>query len=282
MVGTRYHPLDTYDTILKRGSAKERRRICIDQDGVPLLFSLQTLEEKRRDMGPRIFAAQMMQNPVGDGVKMFKTDWIQYYDRVLDRAKLNVYIIVDSANAKRKQNDYTTIWVIGLGADGNYYVLNIIRDRMNLSERTAALFTLHRKWRPIHTYWEQVGAMSDTQHVREMQERDNYRFLIRDIGQRVAKHDRIGWLVPLFESARIWFPRRLLYTTVSGETRDLVLDFIDYEFDVYPVVSHDDMLDSLANIKHPECQDMYFPKNPDAIAVLNPSKITYTKKGFLR
>jgi len=283
MVGTRYHPLDTYNDILKRKSVRERRRICEDENGNPLLLSRETLKQKRIDMGIRIYAAQMLQNPVGEGVRMFKTDWLQYYDRVPDRARLNVYIIIDSANAKRKQNDYTTIWVIGLGADGNYYVLDIVRDRLNLSERTAALFALHRKWRPIHVYWEQVGAMSDTAHVREIMDRDNYRFLIRDIGQRVSKHDRIAWLIPLFESAKIWFPRRLLYTATTGETRDLVLDFIDYEFDVYPVVSHDDMLDSLANIKHPECQDMYFPKNPDEVThTTTPTKITYTKKGFLR
>ena len=260
MVGTRYHPMDTYSEILKRGTARERRRVCVDAEGRPLLLSPEALDAKRRDMGARIYAAQMMQDPVGEGVRLFRDDWLMYYDRQPDRRALNVYVIIDSANAKRKQNDYTTMWVVGLAADRNYYVLDIVRDRLNLAERTDALFALHRKWRPLCCYWEQVGAMSDTAHVRDIQERENYRFRIVDVPQRVPKADRIGWLVPLFEAARVWFPRRLLYPTAAGDTRDLVQDFITDEYSVYPVVPHDDMLDSLANIAHPACAGMRFPQ----------------------
>lgn len=260
MVGTRYHPMDTYSEILKRGTARERRRVCVDAEGRPLLLSPEALDAKRRDMGARIYAAQMMQDPVGEGVRLFRDDWLMYYDRQPDRRALNVYVIIDSANAKRKQNDYTTMWAVGLAADRNYYVLDILRDRLNLVERTEALFALHRKWRPLCCYWEQVGAMSDTAHVRDIQERENYRFRIVDVPQKVPKADRIGWLVPLFEAARIWFPRRLLAPTAAGDTRDLVQDFITDEYSVYPVVPHDDMLDSLANVAHPACAGMRFPQ----------------------
>lgn len=265
MVGTRYHPMDTYSEILKRGTAKERRRVCVDTEGRPLMLSPEALEQKQRDMGARIFAAQMMQNPVGEGVRLFRDDWLMHYDRQPDRRKLNVFFIIDSANGKRKKNDYTTMWVIGLGADLNYYVLDIVRDRINLVERTDALFSLHRKWKPMCTYWEQVGAMSDTQHVRDAQERENYRFRVVDLPQKIPKRDRIGWLVPLFQAARFWFPRRLLYRTVAGETRDLVQDFVTNEYGCYPVVPHDDMLDSLANIKHPDCAGMRFPKLTETV-----------------
>ena len=265
MVGTRYHPMDTYNEILKRGTARERRRVCVDEEGNPLLLSPEALADKRRDMGPRIFAAQMMQDPVGEGVRTFRDDWLMFYDKQPDRRKFNVYIVIDSANAKRKSNDFTTMWVVGLCEDRNYYILDIVRDRMNLIERTDALFTLHRKWRPLCTYWEQVGSMSDTQHVRDIQEREGYRFRIVDIPQRVPKRDRIGWLIPLFEAGRIWLPRRLLYPTVTGETRDLVQDFISDEYSVCPVLPHDDMLDALANIKHPACAGMRFPVPASAI-----------------
>lgn len=263
MVGTRYHPMDTYSEILRRKSAKERRRICEDENGKPLLLTLETLQQKRRDMGERIYAAQMLQNPVGAGVRLFKDDWIQFYHRPPDRKKLNVFILIDSANAKRKNNDYTTMWVIGLGSDLNYYILDIVRDRMNLVERTEALFELHKRWKPIRTFWEQVGAMSDTQHVRDVMERENYRFVIQDICQRIPKSDRIAWLVPLFEAGRIWFPRRLLRLSTAGELRDLIQDFVTDEYSLYPVVPHDDMLDDLANIKHEGCSSMAFPAEGD-------------------
>jgi hypothetical protein len=38
--------------------------------------------------------------------------------------------------------------------------------------------------------------------------------------------------------------------------RNHVQEFIDQEYSVYPSVKHDDMLDDLANIKHPEVEAM--------------------------
>ena len=35
------------------------------------------------------------------------------------RESLNVYIVCDPANAKKKRSDYTSMWVIGLGPDSN-------------------------------------------------------------------------------------------------------------------------------------------------------------------
>jgi phage terminase large subunit-like protein len=260
VIGTRYHPHDTYGEIIKDGIVTERRRICVDAEGRPFLLSPEALAEKRRTLGPRNFAAQMMQEPTGEGVRLFDDRWLMYYDRAPERRQLNVHILIDSANSKRKKSDFTTMWVVGLAADQNYYILDGLRDRMNLAERTRALFDLHRKWRPLCTWWEQVGAMSDAEHVREMQEIENYRFRIVDIPQSVPKADRIGWLVPLFAAARIWLPRRLLFATAGGETRDLIQDFITQEYSVYPVVSHDDMLDDLANIQHPNVKaEMRFP-----------------------
>jgi uncharacterized protein with ParB-like and HNH nuclease domain len=46
----------------------------------------------------------------------------------------------------------------------------------------------------------------------------------------------------------------------AGDTRDLVQDFVTDEYSVYPVVPHDDMLDSLANLAHPACAGMRFPQ----------------------
>ena len=44
---------------------------------------------------------------------------------------LSRYILVDPASEKKKDNDYTAMVVIGLGADDNYYILDIVRDRLN-------------------------------------------------------------------------------------------------------------------------------------------------------
>ena len=210
-------------------------------------------------------AALLDCEPVGEGNRTFKNEWFQTAEKMPPRSLLNVFVIIDSANAKRKKSDYTTMWVIGLGRDKNYYILDCVHERLDLAERTRKLFELVEQWKPSRVFWEQVGCMSDAEHVRLEQTRISWHFVIIAIGQKTAKEDRIGWLVPAFESSRIWFPHRLLRRAANGEIYDVVRDFFDQEYSVYPAAVHDDMLDSLANIFHPQCVPlMPFPVTPGA------------------
>jgi phage terminase large subunit-like protein len=265
--GTRYHPCDTYSELIQRKVLKERRRICYDDDMQAVLMPQNELEKIRRDMGERTFAAQMLQDPIGEGMRTFRDTWFQTIDltRMPEAGSVNRYILIDSANAKKKTNDYTVMWVVGLGRDKNYYVMDGLRDRLNLVERSRALFDLVEKWTPLCTFWEQVGLASDAQHIKEEQDRISWHFPIVEIGQTKPKDDRIKDLIPEFEASRIWFPSQMLRRTILGDTRDIVQDFINHEYGTHPVCKHDDMLDCLANIKHPTVAgSMRFPVAPRA------------------
>lgn len=246
--GTRYHVNDTYAEIIKRGSLKERRRVCVSEDGTPAMMDRAALDRLRSDMGAYTWGAQMMQNPVGAGVCAFREQWLCFYDTPPARSAMNVYVFVDGANAKKRNSDYTTMWVVGYCQDGNRYVLDCEHDRMNLSERTRKLFALNRVWRPNMTFWEQVGAMSDVQHVRLEQDREAWHFPITSIPHSVPKDQRIRSLEPEFESGRIWLPRKLRKVRVDGSVYDPIEEFVEDEYKTYPIVAHDDMLDPLADI----------------------------------
>jgi hypothetical protein len=119
--GTRYHYNDTYRTVIDRGTFKLRKYpATVDgtAEGKPVLWSRETLAEKRRDMGPYTFACQILLDPKADDTQGFKREWLKHY--TTPPTKLNRYILVDAANSKRKDSDYTAIWVIGLGPDDNY------------------------------------------------------------------------------------------------------------------------------------------------------------------
>jgi hypothetical protein len=96
--------------------------------------------DKRRDMGPYVFGAQMLQDPTADEKQGFKREWIKYAASTA-RGK-NVVIVCDPASSKKKDSDYTAMWALGLGADRNVYVLDILRDRLSLTERADTLFRL--------------------------------------------------------------------------------------------------------------------------------------------
>jgi predicted phage terminase large subunit-like protein len=268
-IGTRYHFADSYRTVLERGTAVARvYKATADgkEDGEPVLITREALSEKRRDMGPYIFSAQMMQDPAADRTQGFREDWLRYYKgSPIDVGKgTNKYILVDAASEKRKENDYTAMWVIGLGADGNYYALDMVRDRLNLTQRADALFKLHRRWRPTAPVrYEKYGLMADIEHVKDRQERDNYRFPIVEVGGQTAKNDRIRRLVPSFEQGKWYLPETLHYTDYQGQTRDLVRDYVEQEYKAFPVPVHDDMLDAQSRIAEPDLP-LIWPKLDNA------------------
>jgi len=262
--GTRYHTSDTYSVMLARGAVKPRIRLCVDARGEPTLMTPAALAELRGKMGSSTWAAQMMQNPLGDGNKTFNDDWWNVYFTRPAAGQMRVAVIIDSANAKKKTSDYTTMWVVGLCADGNYYLLDGVHDRLDLSERTDALFKLVKEWRPECVFWEQVGCQCDAEHVRLEQDNRAWHFRIEELTQHVAKNDRIRWLEPTFRSGRIWLPVRMMKRQADGTDRDLMGDLYRDEYQTHPVCRHDDMLDDLANIHHPRFNEiMDFPRGPE-------------------
>lgn len=256
-IGTRYHMNDSYGEMIKRGSVVERLFPGTKdgtETGEPVFLSAKALAEKRRDMGPYIFAAQILQNPSADKAMGFQKDWLRYWYPDVSPASpfWNYYLLCDPAGEKKKENDYTVMQVIGLGPDNNYYLVDGIRDRLNLTERTNQLIRLHRKWRPVKTGYEKYGKDSDIEHIEYIQQTQNYRFAVLPMGGAMAKNDRIRKLVPIYEQGRFFLPNRLLFTDHEGETRDFVQEFVDDEFCFFPVATHDDMLDNQARILHPE------------------------------
>lgn len=269
MIGTRYHFNDTYNTALKQGSAKPRIYPATDSgtyEGNPVFLTRAQLDEKRRDMGPYVFSCQMLQNPAADSTMGFKTEWFRtYHNDSLPWERMNRYILVDPAGEKKKGNDYTTMWVLGLSEDGNAYVLDGVHDRLNLSERTSRLFLFHRKYRPNLTGYEKYGMQADIEHIEEVMQREAYTFPIIPLGGSMPKYDRIRRLVPKFEQGKVIFPYRLLYIDIEGKTHDLTQEFLEDEFLAFPVCAHDDMLDCLARHLDPDFP-VKFPKPKEFVA----------------
>lgn len=279
-IGTRYHENDTYAEIIRRRSVEQIRvhaptdlgQSDILVEGLPVLFEKKNLLKKREDMGPYIYACQMLQNPMADRAMGFQKEWLRFYDILRNHTGWNFYILVDPASEKKDSADFTTILVIALAPDKNYYLVDGVRDRLNLTERTKALFSFHRKW---HSFghvngvgYEKYGIQADIEHIKYVQERENYRFEITALGGQVAKNDRIRRLVPVFEQGRFWMPHRHSFVDQERKPQDLIQNFLDQEYVPFPVCVHDDMLDCMARILDSDLD----AKFPDLIDIRRPSQ----------
>ena len=262
--GTRWHFNDAYRTVIDRGTFKAREhpgRVGGTDDGESVFWSDEIHEQKRRDMGPYTYAAQILLNPKADATQGFKREWLRSYTKMepVATARMNKYLLVDAASSKKKGSDYTAMIVVGLGSDGNYYVLDMVRDRLNLAERLDRLFTLHRKWKPKQVRYERYGMMADIEAIKARQESETYRFDVTEVAGVTSKQDRIRRLIPMFEQGKVYLPKTLHVTDWQKNTVDLVHSFIEEEYYPFPVGLHEDMLDALARIAEPDLR-IVWPK----------------------
>lgn len=252
-VGTRYGYFDTYYHLLERGVFKERR-YTVTKDGTingePWMWTKEYLRMKIQAMGSYVSACQLFNKPVMEEDQVFRLDDIRYWDARRENwdGKLNVYIVVDPANEKKKNSDYTVMWVIGLGSDGNYFIIDCVRDRLSPSEKIRVLFSLVREYKPIRVGYEKYGMQSDIEMMKMEMQRNMFYFEIVPLGGAAAKNDRIRRLQPLFESHRIYLPDRIIRVDSNGKTRNYIDEFIKEEYTAFPYMGHDDMMDCMARI----------------------------------
>lgn len=255
-IGTRYHINDSYRVMIERGSVIPRIHKATDNgkappEGKAVFLSDELLTQKRRDMGPYTFGTQMLQDPVADKAMSFKEEWLSYYGAMPDWSKWNTYLLSDPASSKKITSDYTVMAVIGLAPDNNYYLLDGIRDRLNLTQRTEKVFEFQKKYSPKAVGYERYGMQADIEHLEYVMDQKNYRFRITELGGAIPKEDRIRKLVPVFEQKRLYLPKILPFVDYQGITQDFVRLFLADEYLAFPVSVHDDMLDCLARILDP-------------------------------
>ena len=219
----------------------------------PEWFTEDMMATAQRD--PRAWISLWQQEPRPVEGAEFKRTWINRY--ASPPKVTNKIIIVDPAGdpsknkGNRKKSDFTAMWVVALGADENAYIVDGLRDRLNLTQRADALFALHKKHKPMHVRYEQYGLQADVEHVKSEMERRQYRFTIKEVGGRIEKNARIRRLIPWFEGGRMWFPLEMIRETVAGTSYDVVKDFIEQEYATFPVGRYDDSFDCLARLAEP-------------------------------
>lgn len=229
------------------------------------------LDQLRISLTDYNYIGQYLQEPAPIGGGEFKENWINYYsDGGVKPRTMNICILCDASagseinKRKKKTSDYTAMMVVGLAPDNNMYLLDLVRDRLNPTERVETLFILHRKWndlggKPPKVGYEKYGMMSDTHYIQERQKQDGYRFPLIELGGKVPKETRIRRLIPDMQQGRWWFPANLMYADSEGRTFDLIRELVYSELAVFPMARWDDMSDALSRV-YSEEMGMVFPR----------------------
>lgn len=238
---------------------------------------LEALNQTRLAMGEYEFAGQYMQTPAPKGGGEFEEAHLLYYkkpEKIEERkafySAMNIYILVDPAHEKKKTSDFSAFVVLGANYDNNLYLLDMVRDKLNPSERINTLFMLHKRWNalsgnPPNATYEVNGARADGHYIKERMKNERYYFRLNEVNHSQNKLDRIRQLQPFFYNSRILFPDGGIYhIDYTGENVNVLDILINQEMLTFPVGIHPDMLDAMAQICDEEV-GLYFPDSPNTI-----------------
>lgn len=225
-VGTRYHQDDAYAYLISKGAVIPRIYTATKNgriDGELVFLSEEEWKNKYLKQDEYTLSCQQFMNPTLLSKSVFSIKYLKPYNVI---PPCHIFIFVDPATSKNKNSDYTSIAVIGVrprptntGSTVAYltskqktmnlekYLLDGIRDRMNLSETWEALKYMYLKWEEflnlygngkfsLNIYYEKYGQQRDIEVLKTLQERDGLFFEINSTGGKISKEDRIQRLIP--------------------------------------------------------------------------------------
>ena len=196
----------------------------------PLHESIATLQKLRQTLGPDVFAAQYQQMPVPAGGAMIKRAWLRYYDELPTPEYRRIIQSWDTAAKDGAQNDWSvcTTWLVD---DGNYYLLDLVRDRFEYPLLRDAAIELAKRFQPHEILIEE--ASTGIALAQELRDRGD--FFVNPVK---VERDKIGRLYVQqgkFAAGRVWFPRNAPF-----------LAALEQELLTFPQGRTDDQVDSIS------------------------------------
>lgn len=234
VIGTVLHHFSLLNELLKKEGWTRRKYKAINDDGTalwPEKYTLEELEAIKLDRGSVAFSTEYLNDPIMDGVALFKEKDIMFYDG--DTPVGRDFITVDLAISEKDQADYTVIMVCRRTETNLIYVVDYIRKRINPNETVNEILRLARTYQPIKIGIESVAYQRSAIFAlqEEMKYRDEY-YQVEELKADRDKYRRICALVPYFENHRIY---------IHKDMKPLI-----EEITTYPISLHDDCLDALA------------------------------------
>ncbi|MCI0429958.1 MAG: phage terminase large subunit [Rhodospirillales bacterium] len=140
------------------------RAIAEEPETLPLLFNrsfrrtkgdplfparepLPVLEQIRTEIGSYAFSAQYQQNPVHPDGNRLRWDWFEIYHEELPREHFQQVVQSwDTALTAEPTSDFTVCTTWGF-REGRWYLLDLLRERLEYPQIKRAIQAHHRRWR---------------------------------------------------------------------------------------------------------------------------------------
>jgi len=167
----------------------------------------EAIEELKREIGSRVFAAQYQQNPTPPDGNMIKAAWLGRYDTAPERKTFRrVVLSCDPAGKAGIHNDYTAITVVGV-REKSLLVLQVSRGHWTVMQMREQIVVLAAQWQVDLVIVEDTSSgMGLIQLLKEAPRLDV-------VGRKpdTDKETRMSRQQGRFEAGRILLPTEALW-----------------------------------------------------------------------
>ena len=159
---------------------------------------------------------------------------------------LTYYISVDPAISERESADYTSIAIIGINSNGDWFLVDGKFGRMKPNEMIDSIFEFYMRWKPYEVIIEGVAYQRVLKPIieQEMFKRKMF-FSIKMLqkNRNTSKLYVFKSFQPIVESIKFWIPEDYLKDFVN----ELIYE-MSYITNKAIKSKHDDILDSIAQL----------------------------------
>lgn len=266
VIGTRWHDIDLYGWIMGGDNDREgeipkgvlqdimpyqfvykgnnfnimkRKVIEGDKPIWPEKFTDKHIKKLKKEKGPYEFSSQYNNEPIPDEDQQFRKEWFRYYkDDDIRKRNLFFFTMVDPAISQESSADYTVLTTIALDEYYNWFVYDIIRDRMLPNEIIDKMFNIYERFHPVEMGLEVVAYQKMLGYALRDEMRKRKKYLpLRELKppNNKSKEARIKSLQPGYHSGKIFHKERMPN-----------LEYLEDELLRFPRGAHDDIIDTLA------------------------------------
>lgn len=240
IIGTILHHDSLLKNLYKNETYTSKLYTAINAEGNalwPAKWSLSKLADKKKQIGSIAFQSEFMNQPLNLETKIFKEDWLKYYNPndiskvgtefyVRDE-KLTLFGGIDPAISQSSKADYFAFITLGITKNKDIYILEAFKERLNFTSQVRTILSKADKYNHNEIAIEENGYQSSLKEQLLSQEL----LRIKPVKNKKDKYSRIISLSTYFENGKIYMQKNM---------QNLIEELL-----YYPEVAHDDLLDAL-------------------------------------
>lgn len=212
----------------------------------PCRYSIDNLNEKKKNMGSYIFSALYQQKPMPNEGGVFKRKNFRYFsvrdgifclnpskddERKTFRAEdCGIFATMDLAVTDKQTSDYTVAIIFYITPESDVLILEVLRVRMEGAKHVKFVEDIYSRWKT-----EIIGIESTSYQLKLVQELRNTGYNIQSLKADRNKVSRALPIAAKMESGKVYF----------RENAPWLMDFED-EILCFPKGRHDDQVDAFA------------------------------------